>query len=449
MFHTYEKKNLKTVTHMALPAIAESFFVALVSLVDSFMVSFLGPNAVASVGLTTQPKFIALAIFIAINVSVAALIARRYGERRRKDANTILVSALGAILVLAIVMSVVFVHFAPQIITLCGSEPETHDGAVAYFRIIVGGMIFNCIPLGINAAQRGAGNTRITMRTNVASNFVNVVFNYLLINGNLGFPAMGIRGAAVATVIGTMVASVMSVVSIMKPEGFISIPYIIKEKIYPKLAALRDIIKLGYSVFVEQLLMRVGFLFTAVMMAKLGSASFAAHQVCMNVLHLSFSFGDGLQAAAIALIGRSLGERDPDKAKEFGRTCQMLGGVISVILAVIFIFGARWLMGTFFREEEIVRIGISMMWILIPVVLFQIRQVIYTGSLRGAGDTRFTAFTAVLSVTVIRTAISYLCAYPLGLGAAGVWMGILADQVSRYIINGIRFRAGKWTKIKI
>ena len=127
----------------------------------------------------------------------------------------------------------------------------------------------------------------------------------------------------------------------------------------------------------------------------------------------------------------------------------MLGGVISVILAAIFILGARWLMETFFREEEIVRIGISMMWILTPVVLFQIRQVIYTGSLRGAGDTRFTAFTSALSVTVIRTAVSYLCAYSLGLGAAGVWMGILADQISRFIMNSIRFRTGKWTKIKI
>ena len=224
----HSKENIHITFQMAWPSIVESFFVAFAGLVDSLMVSSLGSYAVAAVGLTTQPKFIGLALFFALNVAISALVARRRGENKAEEANRILSTALLFILVAAIILSCLFVVLASPIIHMCGSTPETHDSAVAYFRIIMGGMIFNCIQMGINSAQRGAGNTKITMRTNVTSNTVNIIFNYLLINGHFGFPALGIHGAALATVLGTVVASIMSFLSILNPEGFISLPYIIK-----------------------------------------------------------------------------------------------------------------------------------------------------------------------------------------------------------------------------
>lgn len=445
----YEKKTVTTALAIAVPAIIESFFVAFAGLVDSLMVSSLGANAVAAVGLTTQPKFLGLSVFIAINVSVSALVARRFGEKRREDANSILFTTFILILALAAVLSTALVIFAPQIMTLCGSLPETHDSAVTYYRIIMGGMVFNCIQMGINSAQRGAGNTRITMRTNITSNTINIIFNYLLINGHFGFPALGIAGAAYATVLGTVVAAIMSIISISKPGSFLNILFIIKKKIRPTLSALKSLVRVGYSVFFEQMLMRVGFMATAIMAAGQGTAAMAAHQVGMNIMSLSFSFGDGLQSAAVALIGRSLGENKPDKAKEYGSACQMIGGLISIVLAVIYFFGAGLLMRMFFKEPEIVDIGISIMHIIIVVVLFQIRQVIYMGCLRGAGDTLYTALASTVSVTIIRTAVSYLFGYTFGLGIAGIWMGVVGDQVARYIFAAIRFKAGKWVKIQI
>lgn len=127
----------------------------------------------------------------------------------------------------------------------------------------------------------------------------------------------------------------------------------------------------------------------------------------------------------------------------------MIGGVISVALAVIYFFGAKLLMGLFFEEADIVKIGVGIMRIIIIVVLFQIRQVIYMGCLRGAGDTFYTAVASTVSVTVIRTGISYLCGYTLGWGIAGIWLGVLGDQLSRYIFATLRFKAGKWVNIKI
>lgn len=445
----FQKDTIRTTLNMAWPAIIESFFVAFAGLVDSLMVSAMGSSAVAAVGLTTQPKFVGLSLFFALNVSISALVARRYGEKKRDAANGILYTALIFIVIAAVVLSIVLVCSADFIMDLCGSTPETHEGAVQYFQIIMGGMIFNCIQMGINSAQRGAGNTKITMRTNVTSNTVNIIGNYLLIEGHFGFPALGIQGAALATVFGTLVACIMSIISLMKPEGFVSIPYIIKEKIKPSIGAFVSLVKVGYSVFFEQLLMRIGFMLTAVMAADQGMNAMAAHQVGMNIMGLSFSFGDGLQSTAVALIGRSLGSRDEEMAKEYGRACKMVGSIFAVCLVVIYFVGARPLMGLFFEEEEIISIGVSIMRIILFIVVFQVQQVIYMGCLRGAGDTAYTAVAATVSVTLIRTAGSYICGYILNWGIIGIWFGVLADQISRYLFASIRFKLGKWTKIRI
>ena len=444
-----EKGSTKEAVRMAWPAVCESFFIALAGMVDSLMVSSMGASAVAAVGLTTQPKFMGLALFFAMNVSVSALVARRRGEKNQRSANQILLVAILFVIVATVVISSACVMWANEIINFCGSAPETHEPAVIYYRIIMGCMIFNVLSMVINAAQRGSGNTMIAMRTNIVSNVVNIIANYLLIQGHLGFPALGIAGAAIATVFGTVIACIMSFASLFRRDGFVSIYYIMEQQIRPALEPVISIIKLGFSVFIEQILMRVGFMSTAMMAAKMGTNALAAHQVGMNILGLTFSFGDGMQVAAVALIGRSLGEGSPDKAKAYGKTCRMIGLGISCVLAVVYFFGGEWLYHLFFAEQEIVDIGVMIIRIMIIIVLFQVSQVIYMGCLRGAGDTTYTAIASTISVTIIRTSASYFFGFVMGLGMAGIWMGILADQISRFLFASIRFKQGKWTKIHI
>ena len=445
-----KKENLKTCFNMAWPAMLESFFMAFAGLLDSLMVSTLGSATVAAVGLTAQPKFIALSIFIAINVSVSALVARRRGEKRREDANQIALTALLFAVLCAIIISVIFVANADTILTWCGTNADTHDAAVTYFSIIMAGIVFNVIQMTINSAQRGSGNTKITMRTNMVSNTINVIGNYLLIGGHFGFPALGVYGAAIATVFGSFVAAIMSIASILGKDTFVSIPHMIAERIRPAWGAFKNIISIGYSIFFEQLLMRIGFMATALMAANQGTDAMAAHQVSMNLMGLAFSFGDGLQAAAVALIGHSLGAKLPDQAKTYGSTCKFIGLTISILLGLVYLFGGKFLFGLFFPSEpHIVTICINISYVIIVTIIFQISQVIYMGCLRGAGDTKFTAMCSMISVTVIRTIFSFVCCYWFHWGIIGIWMGILADQVSRYFCGSIRFKQGKWVNIRI
>lgn len=181
------KALIQEAIRMAWPAVLESFFVALASMIDTMMVSSMGTFAVAAVGLTTQPKFIALALFLSSNIAVNALSARRFGQKNRRNANEILFTAIVFVIISAIIISSIAFINADKIIELCGSNPDTHVAGVTYFKVIEAGMIFNVLSLVINAAQRGCGNTRIAMTTNITSSVVNIIFNYLLIGGNLGF----------------------------------------------------------------------------------------------------------------------------------------------------------------------------------------------------------------------------------------------------------------------
>ena len=434
---------------IAWPAVLESVFVALAGLIDSLMVSTLGAAAVASVGLTTQPKFIALSLFIALNVSVSALVARRKGQKDRDGANQVLMMALGFTLVMGLVLGAVCIAFAPTFMDLAGSNAETHDNAVLYFRIVVGGMIFSVLSLIINAAQRGSGNTRLSMRANVASSLVNITFNWLLINGHLGFPALGMKGAALATVLGTVVACCMSISSILREDSFVSIPYMLRKKVRPGVENALVMVKLCASCFVEQIFMRIGFLTVSIMVAKLGTDAFAAHQVGMNVMSLSFSFGDGMQVAAVALCGRSLGEKRPDLAQMYGTICQRIGNMISIVLAVLYTTLGTWYFHLFFDEPHLVAMGVEITRVLTFIVLLQIAQVIYMGCLRGAGDVVFTTIASTISITFVRPILSYVFCYACGLGLVGIWLGILGDQTSRLLLTTWRFKSGRWMKIEI
>jgi len=442
------RKILKTILDMAWPAILEAVFFSLTALIDSYMVSVLGENAVAGVGITAQPKFLGMAICIAVNVALSALVARRFGQQNKRDANRIVITGLLFVSVVTIFISIIALVFAGNIMDLCGATPDTREYGVTYFKIIMGGIIFNVLQMAINSAQRGIGNTRITMRTNVVSNILNIIFNYLLIGGNLGFPKLGIAGAAIATVLGTVVASIMSIASISKKSCFINIGYMISEKIKPSISALKNITSVGYSIFLEQLLMRIGFMSTAIMAANQGTSQMAAHQISMHLLSLSYSFGDGIQSTVVALIGKSLGEEKPELAKKYGIICRIVAMIIAVALAMIYIVGGR-IYSMFFDNSQVVEIGVSISHVLIAAILFQIPSVVYVGALRGAGDTLYTAISSTISVTIIRTSVSFFFGYVLKMGIVGIWLGIVGDQLSRFILSGIRFRQGKWTKIKI
>ena len=439
---------LRKTFQVAWPSMLESFMMALVSMVDTIMVSSLGPSAIAAIGLTNQPKFICLAVFMSMSVAVSALVARRRGEGDRDGANKVLIQSLLIVLLLNFVITLLALAFADPILRFTGTNADTHELAMQYYQIVVGCQLFNAINTIINAAQRGAGNTKIAMWTNLVSNGVNVVFNYLLIQGKMGFPALGVRGAAIATVLGTLAAMLMALRSISHPQGYLFLWRGRKFMRFDR-KTLGSLVDIGSSTLADQVFLRIGFMLYVMIVAHLGTNAFAAHQIGMNILTMSFAMGDGLSVAAIALVGQSLGQNRPDLAKIYGGFCQRVGMVCSLVLAVVYFLLNDQIFRLFSDDPEILVYGPMMMFFVVIIVLFQIAQVIYSGCLKGGGDTRFVALVSLLSVSIMRPMAGWLFVYPLNMGLMGAWIGLTMDQGMRMLLTFIRFKSDKWLKIKI
>ncbi len=442
-----DREIIRNTLSVAWPSVLESFFVNLAGMVDTIMVGSMGSFAIAAVGLTIQPKMLGLALFLSLNVAVSAIVARRKGAGDRESANRVVRMCLLITLGLTAIVSAVFVTFASPIVKLVGSQPDTHEYAVEYLRIIMGCQIFNTVSLVLNAAQRGAGNTRIAMITNLISNVVNMVFNYLLIGGNFGFPKLGVRGAAIATVLGTVCACALSIASVLRKDSFINLRCV--KGWIPEKQSVGSIGNVWSSSLVEQVCLRIGFLLFSMTVARLGTTELAAHQIGSNMMSMSFSFGDGLSVAAITLIGQSLGRQRQDLAKVYGSVCQRLGFLCACVMGVIYFFFGKEIFLLYSNDPVILDYGAMIMRILSVVLFMQIEQVVQFGCLRGAGDTRFTALVSFISVTFIRPGASWLLCYPIGLGLMGAWLGTACDQLVRFLLTFIRFRKGHWMKLKL
>ena len=441
------KELVKTTLKVAWPSIVEQFLVSLVGFIDTAMVSGLGAYAIAAVGLCNQPKFITLVPILSLNVALSSIVARRFGQKKRDDANAVLRFAL----LFAFIVSTLVVGFSmifrEQILRLAGTQSDTHGPAVEYFSIVVGLSIFNVLSLVINAAQRGVGNTKIAMRTNLTSNAVNVVLNYLLIEGHFGFPRLGLKGAAIATVIGSVVACAMSFSTILRKDGYLYLFHCKEKKIDG--FSLRSMWSVGSSSLLEQLFLRIGFMTYAIIVAGLGTVAFAAHQMGLNIITLSFSLGNGLSIAAVALVGKTLGEERPDLAKIYASICQRIGLMFSITLSLFYyIIGERLFM-VFTKDPKIIAYAEQLMSLIVFLVIVQISMVIFSGCLRGAGDTKVVALISLISVTFIRPISGYIFVKILNWGLIGAWLGLAFDQAVRFTLNFLRFKSNKWLTMKV
>jgi putative MATE family efflux protein len=205
----------KTVLAIAAPAVVELILTSLTQLVNMIMVGNLGAYAISAVGLTNQPRFIMLAVFVALNVGATALVARFKGEGNKRDADVVTAQSILLTVMAAAVLTLPGVLFARKMVLLMGAQADTVEAAAEYFRILMLGFIPTAIPLSISALLRGVGDTKIAMRYNITANLVNIAFNYLLIHGKFGFPTLGVSGAAIATVIGHSSACAMALYTVM------------------------------------------------------------------------------------------------------------------------------------------------------------------------------------------------------------------------------------------
>ena len=432
---------------IALPSVIEMVSLSLIGMVSTAMVGQLGPQAVAAVGLVGQPRMIFMALFFALNVGVTAVISRRKGAGDQISARTCLRQSIMVAAVIGVLMSVPAVLLARPMMQLAGAQYDTIELATSYFRITSMIMPLNALTMTISAAQRGIGNTRVTMVVNIVANIANVIFHFLLIEGRFGFPRLEVDGAAIAVAISSAVGLIMAVWSVVKTDAYLKVSFM--DSWRPDILMLKSIGKIGGNSIVEQMFMRIGFFAYSIIVASLGTAAFAAHVIAMQLMALSFTFADGIAVATTALVGQQLGAERPDLAIMYGKIGQRMAFIISIFLVIFTILTRYWFPTLFTDDQAIIQVTAGILLIMAGMLPIQTSQLVMAGCLRGAGDTKYVAVTMFISVALARPLFSALMVFGLNFGLQGAWLAIIADQSARLIMLYGRFAKGKWTKIRV
>ena len=451
----------KKYLQIGIPSVLEMVLISLINMMDTVMVSTIGTDAVAAVGLVGQPRMLILCFFFALNTGITAVVARRKGENRKEDANIVMRNCMLLIIAMSAVLMALFLPFSRQLMLFAGAEEgRTLEDATSYFLIINSVLPLNALSMGICAAQRGIGKTKLTMYVNILSNLVNILFNYLLINGIGPFPKLGVVGAAIATAIGLVFGFVLALISVMrgnKEDQFLHISVHDDWKINKQ--AVKDVTKVASSAMVEQVVLRIGFFTYAKVVAGLGTDAFAAHQIDMQFLNLSFSFADGFGIAGTSLVGQNLGAKRKDIAHIYGKLAQRSAFVISLMLGTFCILCRGMLVSMFISEAAspgVREMAESVMIIVGIFQPFQMLSVVASGALRGAGDVKYAARVMTLTVMLMRPILAILAVYIFGtrmgridLALIGAWLASLADMVLRMILFMRRYASGNWHEIRV
>ncbi len=451
---TSVKELYKKNWDIAWPSVLEGALLSVINSADTIMVGTVGLSAIASVGLAAQPRMILLILGQSICVGTTAVVARRKGAGDRKAANACLKLSLIIVTILGLAMSLLGFFLAEPFMILSGANEDTMEMSVTYFKVISCAMVFNYWSLCVCAALKAIGLTRVTLITNLTSNIVNIIFNYLLIGGNFGFPRLGVLGAAIATAFGTFVSCCVAFYFVLRPGGYLHLKLF--EKVVWDKNCLKGIFTVGSSSIAESVFLRIGFLINQVIVAKISTNVYATYQIVQQVSSLSFTVGDGLAIASTSLIGQSLGEKRKDLAKANVKITRNLS-VVSAIILMAIVFFTRKLIPRLFTDVEAVIEDASIAFIVIAVGLIpQNGRIVYSGCLRGAGDAKYVAIISLISVTIVRPIATYIFCYPVAamlpgmyFAVTGPWISFVIDSLLRDVLLKRRIDQGKWLDIKL
>ena len=437
--------------HIVWPVFIEVLLSSLFGMVDMMMVGRIpeyAAQAVSAVGMTNQPVFLGLSFVQALNVGGTAIIARYYGAKKYKNISLVLKHVmLLAMVGFVIPISVLMIVLAPNVLSFLGADASVIEVGSGYFRVIMIGFIFQSFSFTITAALRGIGETKIPMRNNVIANSLNVLGNAVLIYGLFGFPVLGVTGAAISTALSNVIAMSLNLRYVLSKKSVLYLD--LKEKFEFRFEMMKDLIRIGLPTALEQLALRVGIISFLNIVSGLGTNVYAAHQISLNILNLTYSPAQAFGITASTLMGQSLGAKNEQLARMYTRMCQRIGFVIAIGMSLFIFFGSKTLAEFYSTEPEIIRNTMIALTIVAFVQPFQSHQLITSGALRGAGDTVWPLIAIFVGSIVIRVSLGYIFVNIIGLGLAGAWYAVFIDQFIRWLIILFRFKSGKWKNIRI
>ncbi len=445
----------KIVFWLALPAVGEQVLNTLVGLSDQYLVGHLNlaltaqlgydrATAIAAVGLAGTIIWIITTLFMAVSVGGTAIVARRIGEGQPLRANLATQQTVLIALVCGVIGMVAGVIGEP-ILRVLGADESVVQAGAAYLRIVSWASIPTAITFAGTAALRGAGDTRTPLFIMLIVNALNIALSWMLVNGSGGLPAMGVEGSALGTAIARTVGGLLTFGLLF--GGRMRLQFTKNWK--PNLTVMQRITRIGLPSAAEQFVFQGAVLIMAGLIAKLGTAAYAAHTVTVNVESVSFLPGIGFAVAATTLVGQSLGSRNPELAERATYEALLQNAVVMSILGLIMALFPESLIALIAPDPAVIEQAAG------PLRLAGLAQpalaisYIFIGSLRGAGDTTWPLGMRIVTTWLIRLPIMFLLLRFTDWGLTAIWLAMIIDFFIQAFLTYQRFQKGVWKRIRI
>jgi putative MATE family efflux protein len=442
--HDYTKGPIgRAIFLLAIPMVLEMAMESIFAVTDVFFVGRLGPDAVATVGLTESMLTLVYALAMGLSIGTTAVVARRIGEKDREGAANAAIQALMLGVVGAAVLGGLGVAFAPRLLALMGASPEVLRVGSGYTRVMLGGEATIIVLFVVNAVFRGAGDAAIAMRVLWLANAINIVLGPCFIFGLGPFPELGVTGAAVATTIGRGSGAIFAITRLLRPGSRIAVT---RRHLRLDLPVMRTVARLSGAGALQSIVGMASWIGLVRIVATFGSQALAGYTIGLRVIVFALLPSWGMSNAAATMVGQSLGARDPDRAERaVWRTC-LYNLAFLCTIGLGFVVFARLIVSAFTSDPVVLRNGTDCLRIIAAGFAFYAYGMVLSQSFNGAGDTVTPTLLNLVVFWLWEIPLAWALAVALDMGPRGAFAAVAVAFSTLAVAAGAIFRRGGWKR---
>lgn len=441
------QSQIKSIFHLAWPAIVQEALNVIVVYIDTAMVGALGASASAAVGLTGSVGWLVSSVAVAFGIGVLAVCAQANGANNQAKVKKVGQQALFMTFFVGIALTVICVTISPFLPTWLGGDVSIRHEASMYFMIISIPLLLRTAVLILSSALRGVSDMKTPMLINLYMNIVNVVFNFFLIYptqkyfGITVFGAgLGVEGAAIATAISFAFGGLL-----MFKHYYQNPSFQFKDTgFHFDLPVFKECLRIGIPVVMERSVICLGHVTFASLIAKLGVVPFAAHTIALQAEEAFYIPGYGFQSAASTLVGNAVGEKSESKVKQVTYLICAMTFSLMLLAGIMLFFFAGQLMSIFTPDPDVIRLGTNVLRIVSVSEPIYGVLVILEGTFNGMGDTKGPFVYSLCTMWGIRIFGSWMMIHVFSLGLQAVWIMMVCDNIARCFLLTRRFFRKKW-----
>jgi len=427
----------------AVAASSEALLFSVAQICVYAMVGRLGAYAIAVVGISGIISWFFYSAFLTLGVATTAVLARAVGAHDQRLARRVLRQAFLVTSLLAGAVTTAGLLLAPWVLSALGAAPDVIANGMPYLRLVFVSTLGAALNTTAGAALRGAGDTRTPLKVNLIATALNVGAVYCLVQSPFSF---GLVGAGAALNISTFAGSAIFLALLTSRRANLRVS--LRPPYRLDLPLVRRILRVGLPSAAEQVLLSGGILVFTRLVASLGTAALAAHQVASNLSSFSLNLGFGFSSAATTLSGQSLGADDPEAAGSLINRCRLWGvACMALVGGVLFFFGGP-VARLYTADAAVIALCSSALRMTALVQPGMSYFTITAAGMRGAGDTRWPLYVTFVGLWTLRLGVAYYLVQ-LGWGLTGIWVGIAVDQWTRALLIAWRYRLGRWKEMTV